>query len=70
MAVRPIALGDEVKHLVSKEGSIAGTVIAIYPVNRQGVITTCLDVRVGDNRIYYGTPAANWETTIPVEELE
>ena len=70
MAVRPIALGDEVRHLVSKEGGIEGRVIAIYPVNRQGVMTTCLDVRVGDNRIYYGTPAANWQTTTPVEDLE
>lgn len=68
MAVRPIALGDEVRHLTSKK-PVMGKVIAVYPKVSNPLIIR-LDVRSTDDKIYYGTPAANWETTTPVEVLE
>lgn len=65
---RPITLGDEVKSLVSQE-PVSGKVLAIYPMII-GSTTMYLDVRSTEDKIYYATPAANWETTIPVEDLE
>lgn len=51
---------DEVKNKVS---GVVGVVITIYEKN--GI--QYLDVRV-DERIYYETPAANWETIRAVDE--
>lgn len=63
---RPIALGDEVKH---KLNDTYGKVLAVYPMVL-GSTTMYLDVRSTEDKIYYTTPAANWETTIPAEDLE
>lgn len=54
-------LYDEVKH---KKNEITGTVIAIFPMlsSRTRTRKMYLDVR-SDNRIYYQTPASNWEVT-------
>lgn len=51
---------DEVKHV---DGETVGTVIAMYTIED----VLYLDVR-SDDRIYYKTPEANWETTVPVDE--
>ena len=51
---------DEVKHTLN---DVVGTVIAMYEIN--GI--SYLDVRV-DEGIYYQTLAANWETTVAVNE--
>ena len=50
-------LRDEVKSKVAPD--MAGTVIAKYPGTvEQGNL---IDVRLFDEKIYYGTPAKNWE---------
>lgn len=51
---------DEVVHVY---GEVTGTVIATYTIDN----VLYLDVR-SDDRIYYKTPAENWQTTIPVDE--
>ena len=53
---------DEVVHT----GGTIGTVIATY--ERNGI--PCLDVRGLEDRIYYGTPAANWTVIRTREEIE
>lgn len=59
-------VGDEVKH---KLNDTYGKVIAKYPeVYNPTVIR--LDVRSSEDRIHYNTPAANWVTTMAVEDLE
>jgi len=56
-------------------GDIVGTVIAKYPViygpsRRSHIVTrNLLDVRVGD-RIYWATPAENWEVVRAYKEEE
>lgn len=56
---------DEVKHIT---GDAVGTVIAMYTIDNIEYI----DVRISDytlgKGIYYKTPKANWETTVPVDE--
>lgn len=52
---------DEVKH---KLNDIVGTVIATYELDGRQYF----DVRVDEQRIYYKTIAANWETTVAVDE--
>jgi hypothetical protein len=51
---------DEVRHILQ---GIIGTVIAIYDIDE----ITYLDVRV-DERIYYETPASNWEVVAVCDE--
>jgi len=57
MTTKEPELRDEVKSKVAPD--IAGTVIAKYPGTiEQGNL---IDVRLFDEKIYYGTPAKNWE---------
>lgn len=52
-------LRDEVKSKISPD--MAGTVITKYPGTvEQGNL---LDIRLFNEKIYYGTPAKNWEVT-------
>ena len=53
---------DEVKNVVS---GVSGTVLAVYIL--AGV--PYLDVRIAQ-RMYYRTPASNWETVHANDELE
>lgn len=52
---------DIVKH---KTADASGTVIAKYCIGD----VQYLDVREGDTKIYWKTPAKNWETVIPYKE--
>lgn len=63
MPIKEPDFQDYVKHV---RNTMAGTVIAKYPVN--GV--QHLDVRGIDDRIYYQTPAKNWEVIRTLEEFE
>ena len=49
-------LRDEVKH---KTSDMAGTVITKYMSGE--IMEIVLDVRGFNEKIYYGTPAKNWE---------
>jgi len=57
---------DEVKHNTQ---DYTGVVLAKYP-GQVDPTKNYLDVRLDDDKVYYGTPAANWSVTIPVEDLE
>lgn len=69
---------DRVKHRTASE-LVIGTVIAKYRINRglkevenkkayfEETIDV-LDVRSDDDKIYYSTPAKNWETIMTEEE--
>jgi len=54
---------DQVKHI---SGEMTGTVIARFTEGRP--IAVKLDVRGDDGRIYYNTPAENWERVRTEEE--
>lgn len=54
---------DVVRH---KTADVSGTVIARYPNIWDGEIY--LDVREGTDKIYWETPAKNWETVIAYKE--
>ena len=60
----PVAFQDEVKHMVA---GVMGTVIAIYTKED----ATYIDVRSAEeDRIYYKSPAENWEVVRTQEEIE
>ncbi|MDD3288405.1 MAG: hypothetical protein PHX43_05300 [Alphaproteobacteria bacterium] len=60
----PVAFQDEVKHIVA---GVMGTVIAIYTKED----ATYIDVRSADeDRIYYKSPAENWEVVRTQLEIE
>ena len=57
MTTKEPELRDEVKSKVAPD--MAGIVIAKYPgTAEQGNL---LDIRLFDEKIYYGTPSKNWE---------
>ena len=59
-----VAFQDEVKHIVA---GVMGTVIAIYTKED----ATYIDVRSADeDRIYYKSPAENWEVVRTQLEIE
>lgn len=58
-------MADEVKH---KTDDMAGVVIAKYPGGENS--EKLLDVRGVNEKIYYGTPAKNWEVTRLREQIE
>lgn len=71
-AIREIQVRDEVKHLYQ---DAAGVVLAKHPgyvEQGQDPNKQYLDVLVQDGykKVYYDTPAENWETTVKVEDLE
>lgn len=51
---------DEVRHIAT---GISGVVIATYEENETSYLDVCVD-----DRVYYKTPAENWETTVAYEE--
>lgn len=58
---------DQVKHLNS---GITGVVIAVYSgKNAEGIVTVYLDVRDGDDKIYYKTPRDNWKSIGKEEDI-
>ena len=58
---------DNVKHIKS---GITGVVIAIYSCsNADGVMTTYLDVRDDNDKIYYRTPRDNWVSIGKEEDI-
>ena len=67
MLVRQIQVGDEVKNI--NGNSISGRVIAKFTLIENGLTTTYVDIRA-EERIYYKSPISNWETVIPVGDLE
>lgn len=56
---------DEVKRRFADNDSV-GVVIAKY--SKDGKIV--LDIRLSDDRVFYGTLASNWTTTRTREEIE
>lgn len=54
---------DVVKHKVTE---VVGRVIAVYRVEDE----LYFDVRSETERIYYMTPAKNWDTILKREEIE
>lgn len=64
---------DRVRHKFSAN-LVTGTVIAKYPacdvqyISNKGPKLQLLDVRSDDDRIYYATPAENWEVTQEYKE--
>lgn len=61
---KTVAFQDEVKHIVA---GVMGTVIAIYTKED----ATYVDVRSADeDRIYYNSPAENWEVVRTQLEIE
>ena len=59
LKIKEPALRDEVKHKVS---DMSGIVISKYPKKLpDGKIEPFLDVRGHNEKIYYDTPAKNWE---------
>ena len=65
-------LQDEVKH---KTAEVSGTVIAKYPGSKipnsdpQTHDMEFIDVRGSDEKIYYASPAINWDVVRTEEEL-
>lgn len=60
----PVAFRDEVKHIVA---GVMGTVIAIYDKED----ATYIDVRSAEeDRVYYKSPAENWEVVRTQLEIE
>jgi hypothetical protein len=60
----PVAFQDEVKHIVA---GVMGTVIAIYTKED----ATYIDVRSAEeDRIFYKSPAENWEVVRTQLEIE
>jgi len=60
----PVAFQDEVKHIVA---GVMGTVVAIYTKED----ATYIDVRSAEeDRIFYKSPAENWEVVRTQLEIE
>jgi len=59
------AMGDEVANV---KNEMSGTVIACYTDPNTAPPTLYLDVRGVNERVYYGTPASNWNVVAPCDE--